>query len=103
MTPDENPRVTSDLSPGLLIQALEPLIEAIAEAVVQKIEEKRKIHAVAQAVMAKLAAESERLPEAATNGGADPSGELPPQADDIYRLVAAVLAPRNPPADPAPA
>jgi hypothetical protein len=51
------------------------LVEKIAEAVVRKLDERRKIDLIAEAVIEKLREQEALKPQRATIGGADDGGE----------------------------
>jgi hypothetical protein len=78
--------------------AFEPLVDAIAEAVVRKIEERRRIDAMADAVLRRVQElrGDEHRPALHTADGND--GSLPSE-DELYELILGVLAQPEPEAE----
>jgi hypothetical protein len=84
MNPNALPEIPS-------FPSFEPLVDAIAEAVVRKIEERRRIDAIAEAVLRRIqdlhpGQEAPAL-EVAANGA---DGSVPGE-DELYEMVLAVL------------
>jgi hypothetical protein len=77
---------------GALSNPFEPLIDAIAEAVVRKIEERRRIDAIAEAVLRRLEELRALAPSPVQEEDDHSANETSLCEDELHQIVLEVLA-----------